>query len=215
MISLNYEDIENHLINNDFLNNNIFGAAGTSLKRYNIINIASLVLNHHHNRNILEIGVAHGDTAKLLVNNFNNKNTNFYFFDTYEGLPLPSKSDECDINVRGNYKFSIEDVIDVVNIKGDNINFIKGLVENTLVDNLPDKIDFVHLDCDLYSPTYFSLSKIIPKMSKPSAIIIDDYKCSYWTGVKKACDEIEKEFGVKFNLLCDKSNLTQAILILF
>ena len=51
-------------------------------------------------------------------------------------------------------------------------------------------------------------------MLKPSIIIIDDYKCDNWTGVRKACDKIEEEFNVKFNLLNNNSNLTQGILVI-
>jgi hypothetical protein len=51
-------------------------------------------------------------------------------------------------------------------------------------------------------------------MLKPSIIILDDYKCNRWTGVKKACDKIELEFNVKNNLLSNNSTLSQGILVI-
>jgi hypothetical protein len=213
-----YKDIEYKILNdsNDLNSlNNCYGGKITSLKRYNIINLFNIFINLNMNKSIsvIEIGVAHGDTAKLLYENFNNKNTNFLFFDTFNGLPAPSENDLVDNSVIGNFGFSIDIVKKNVGLS-ENIFYIEGLVEDTLNNNLPNNIVCVHIDCDLYSPTYYSLKTILPKMLKPSIIIIDDYKCDTWVGVRKACDKIEEEFNVKFNLLCNNSNLTQAILVI-
>jgi hypothetical protein len=59
---------------------------------------------------ILEIGVAHGDTAKLLYDNFNNEKTNFYFFDTFEGLPEPTENDTIYKNIKGCLNFDLNTV---------------------------------------------------------------------------------------------------------
>jgi len=195
---------------------------GTCLKRYNILNLCSLIYNHYNNQNlkinILEVGVARGDTSKILVEEF--KNATFYLFDTFEGLPSPTIEDCKNQNIIGNYKFSLEDVKIFVGVK-DNVHYIKGRIEDTLLKSLPnEKIHFIHLDVDLYQPTYYLLDNIIPKMAKPSIIIIDDYgigihKIYDWQGIKKACDEIEQKYKVKFNLLNNKSLLTQAILFIF
>ena len=82
---------------------------------------------------------------------------------------------------------------------------------------MPQKIHFVHLDLDLYEPTLYVLDNIINKMASPSIIVIDDYGQKFnngyiWKGIKKACDEIEIKYKVKFNLLNKNTQLTQAIL---
>lgn len=50
-----------------------------------IIKIFNLFINLNMNKfiSVIEIGIAYGDTTKLLYENFNYINTNFYFFDTF------------------------------------------------------------------------------------------------------------------------------------
>jgi len=207
---ITYSYLEKTFINSKCLDH-IYGSTETCLKRYNIVNLAKIVLCNKKHKNIIEFGVARGDTIKLLYDVFNDDYSTFYLFDTFEGLPKSTFNDI--LNCEGSFCFSLENVkLNVGN--HNNIKYIKGLVENTLRDNLPDFIDFAHIDCDLYSPTYHILKNIIPRMSDFSMIIIDDYKCDKWIGVKKACNEIESEFNVKFELVCNESLLTQAFLII-
>ena len=216
MLSLKkYEDIEKSLYNEAHSLNNSFGGSFTCLKRYNIINLFNIFINLNIDKeiSILEIGVAHGDTAKLLYDNFNNEKRKFYFFDTFDGLPPPTINDSVDATVAGILRFNLETVSKNIGL-ANNIFYIEGLIENTLENNLPNNIACAHIDCDLYSPTYYSLKKILPNMLKPSIIILDDYNCERWTGVKKACYEIEQEFNVKINLLCNNSTLGQGILVI-
>ena len=67
------------------------------------------------------------------------------------------------------------------------IHFIKGLVENTIPQNIPKKICLVILDTDYYSSTIHELNHLYPLVKKGGVIIIDDY--GTWSGVKKAVDE--------------------------
>ena len=194
------------------------GGGETCLKRYNILNLANIIYNHFTNLNnsinILEFGVAHGDTSKMLIDEF--ENSTFFLFDTFNGLPSPTFEDEKSKNIIGNYKFTLQEVKSLIGDKN-NVNYIQGLVQNTLLSNLPQKIHFVHLDLDLYEPTLYVLDNIINKMASPSIIVIDDYGQKFnngyiWKGIKKACDEIEIKYKVKFNLLNKNTQLTQAIL---
>ena len=76
-----------------------------------------------------------------------------------------------------------------------NINFIKGPVENTLNENknIPEKISLLRLDTDWYRSTKKELEVLYEKVESGGVIIIDDY--GHWGGSKKAVDEF---FSNKF-----------------
>ena len=200
-----------------------WGRAPTTLKRFNIMNMASLVINNAKTEeiNIMELGVARGDTMKMLYDIFNTDKTNFYLYDTFSGLPEPNRKDisikNAQKKMKGKFCFSMKEVKKIVG-KHKNVHYIEGLVEDTLIKTMPKHVNFAHLDCDLYSPTYYTLKHMIPIMAKPSIIVIDDYteqeENAPFPGIKKACMEIEEEMGVKINLLCGESELTQAVLFI-
>jgi hypothetical protein len=79
-----------------------------------------------------------------------------------------------------------------------NVKYVKGWVNDTIPQQLPDNICFAHIDVDLYEPMYHSMKHIIPKMQNNGIIVIDDCEDPVWVGCKTACDLIEKEFNVKF-----------------
>ena len=60
-----------------------------------------------------------------------------------------------------------------------NFSLIKGPIENTLdfflKKNKNLKISFLHLDLDVYKPTYFALEKLYKRVSKGGIILFDDY----------------------------------------
>ena len=71
----------------------------------------------------------------------------------------------------------------------DNIQFIKGPVEKTLIieENLPSKISILRLDTDWYSSTKVELEILYPRLVQGGVLIIDDY--GHFQGAKKAVDE--------------------------
>jgi hypothetical protein len=80
-----------------------------------------------------------------------------------------------------------------------NVNFIKGKVEKTLLDfkNLPKKISLLRLDTDFYSSTKVELNILFPLLEKNGILIVDDY--GHFTGAKKAVDEFFYEKKVWFH----------------
>ena len=70
------------------------------------------------------------------------------------------------------------------------LKFIKGPVEETLVQHKPKKISILRLDTDWYSSTKKELEILYPKLVKNGVIIIDDY--GHWEGCRKACDQYFK-----------------------
>ncbi len=89
-------------------------------------------------------------------------------------------------------KASLEDVLNSSSklfSNSDDFIFIKGKVENTLIEkkNLPEKISFLRLDTDFYESTKIELETLYPRLSKRGVLIIDDY--GDFPGCRKAVDE--------------------------
>jgi len=131
-----------------------------------------------------------------------------YGYDTFEGMPEPSAHDGLRVNEvyqdfkRRNEpwtKASLEDVISSSKrlfSNTDDLIFVKGKVENTLVekDNLPEKISLLRLDTDFYESTKIELETFYPLLSKKGVLIIDDY--GDFPGCRKAVDEYFLERNV-------------------
>ena len=85
------------------------------------------------------------------------------------------------------------------NKKFKNFYLIKGPIEKTLYNfikkNKNLKISFLHLDLDVYQPTYFALSVLYNKVSKGGIILLDDYGKVY--GATKATNEFLKKNKLK------------------
>ncbi len=132
-----------------------------------------------------------------------------YAYDTFEGMTNPDDND-FDISTNEKAEFLLKKdtqresnvwgVCNLNNVKSnllktvgnlDNIEFIKGPVEETLIDdNIPDQISLLRLDTDWYSSTKKELETLYKKVSPGGIIIIDDY--GHWGGAKKAVDDFFK-----------------------
>lgn len=141
---------------------------------------------------------------------------NLYLFDTFEGMSPPTKND-VDINgvtaeslLNSSNKEKDESVwchttLDVVKkalsstgYPSKNINFIKGMVEQTIPHSVPSKIALLRLDTDWYESTKHEMEHLFPRLSKGGVLIIDDY--GHWQGARKAVDEYLEKYDVKILL---------------
>ena len=144
----------------------------------------------------LEFGVYKGESA----NYFSKYVKKLYAFDSFEGL----REDWVGRNKRRG-DFNLNKQIPKLN---SNVETIFGWVEDTLEYFLKQhnqKINFVHLDMDTYSPTKFTLEKLKPYLVKNAILIFDELYHYYgWqNGEFKALNEVfkEDEFEYKaFNL---------------
>jgi len=143
-------------------------------------------------------------------------NRNLYLYDTFEGMPAPEENDiratgQLAIEKFKNLKInndsskwcysSLEEVKENVystNYPKDKIHFIKGKVEVTIPNILPQQISLLRLDTDWYKSTKHELIYLYPKVSRYGIIIIDDY--GTWMGAKQATDEFIKENDLKIFL---------------
>ena len=154
---------------------------------------------------IVECGIWRGGNLflakKIQETYYQNSKRLFYGYDTFEGMPEPSIYDGSKMNkVYQEFKnrneswtkASLEDVTNSSKKLFSNIDdliFIKGKVENTLIDkkNLPTKISLLRLDTDFYESTKAELNILYPLLSEKGVLIIDDY--GDFPGCRKAVDE--------------------------
>ena len=148
----------------------------------------------------LEFGVFKGGSA-----NFFSKYANkLYVFDNFQGY----KEDRANTHdvLASREHFNLSNKIPKLN---SNVEPVVGWVEDTLENFLKEhnpKINFVHLDMDIYSATKFTLERLKPYLVKNAVILFDElYNYHGWeNGEYKALKEVfnDNEFEYKsFNLL--------------
>lgn len=83
-----------------------------------------------------------------------------------------------------------------------NFQLIKGNVEKTLNNflnkNKKLKISFLHLDLDVYAPTYYALDKLYKKVSYGGIVLLDDYGKIH--GATKATKDFFKNNRIKYKI---------------
>ena len=128
-----------------------------------------------------------------------------YLYDTFEGMSAPT---ELDVSIQGSAaaerfnELKIDEnsstwcasPLDEVKLNFsstgypvDLAHFIKGKVEDTIPQKMPEKISVLRLDTDWYESTKHELAHLFPLLAKDGVLIIDDY--GHWQGAKQAVDE--------------------------
>jgi len=183
----------------------------TSVERlYSLYCSVDYVLKYNINGAFVECGVWRGGSSMLIAIMLEQRkifDRMIYLYDTFEGMPEPSK---VDISIEGDkaeillYKtkrinndnsiWCFADLMDVTrNMKSTNypernIVYVKGKVEDTVPAKLPtDEIAILRLDTDWYESTKHELNILYPILVKNGVLIIDDY--GHWQGCKLAVDE--------------------------
>lgn len=120
----------------------------------------------------MELGVFTGNTFNCIRSALPD-NIKLYGFDTFTGLPEDWKmNDQNIIYKKGTF------ALNYVPNNTHNTEFIVGNVEDTLTGFLTQinkKISFVHLDMDLYKPTFFALTKMHDYFLNGTIIVFDDF----------------------------------------
>jgi O-methyltransferase len=128
----------------------------------------------------------------------------FYLFDTFAGMNPPTDSDVelssgklakelLQASDRKSPYWGIASLDDVERNMGATgyppylIHYIKGNVEDTIPQTLPQRIAILRLDTDWYESTQHELKHLWPSLVSGGIMIIDDY--GYWLGQQKAVDE--------------------------
>ena len=67
------------------------------------------------------------------------------------------------------------------------LRFVRGLVEDTIPDQAPERVALCRLDTDWYESTAHELKHLYPRIPAGGVLIIDDY--GEFLGARKAVDE--------------------------
>jgi hypothetical protein len=96
---------------------------------------------------------------------------------------------------------TVKQTMSLSDYPSDNIQYIKGRVEETIPAIMPEKIALLRLDTDWYESTKHELIHLFPKLVKGGVLIIDDY--GFWKGARKAVDEyiVENKIQILLNRL--------------
>jgi len=141
----------------------------------------------HLNGDIAECGVWKGDSAYLMCQAHRNSGRVVHLFDSFEGLSNPDSRD-------GNYWVagalsSPEQVLrDTLSGFG-NYRAYKGWIPERFGEVADKTFSFVHVDVDLYQPTFQSLSFFYGRIEPEGMILMDDYGFNSCPGAKRAADE--------------------------
>lgn len=165
------------------------------------------IVKHQIKGDFVECGVGAGGSMMAVVLTLLDeqvRDRNILLYDTYAGMARPT---EKDVSVFGKpatrkwerktndgectwHNYPIEDVranLASTQYPASCVQFIKGLVQNTLPDNPSEEISLLRLDTNLYESTVAECEYLYPKLSSGGVLIIDDYY--RWLGQKDAVDE--------------------------
>lgn len=184
-----------------------------------LIRALDYVIKNEIEGDFVECGVWRGGSAMIMAKMLMDKNIstiNLYLYDTFDGMSEPTEQDisfqgekaKDLLNSRGKNEedviwayATLEDVKQNVlstNISSDQVHFVKGKVEETIPQTIPNKISLLRLDTDWYESTYHELKYLFPKLVVGGVLIIDDY--GHWEGARKAVDQYFTENNIKILL---------------
>lgn len=166
--------------------------------RYNTLYLlAQEICNNKIDGCLAELGVFHGDFAKLMNAEFPERD--LYLFDTFEGFDENQKQYDLEreyiypttLNWVNNT--SAKMVLDKM-IRPDKCIIKKGLFPETIPD-IEVRYALVSIDCDIYIPILEGLKYFYPRLEPGGYIMLHDYNAKDYRGVKQAVEDYEKIVG--------------------
>jgi hypothetical protein len=160
---------------------------------------------------ICEFGVAQGATSKVLASEIMPlKERKFWLFDSFEGLPAPTKEDVLihDIFKLGSmdkYKGTMASPeslvlgkLEAINFPRERIKIKKGWVKDAIKSGeLPEKVAFAYVDFDFYDPIKDALEFLDQRMPAGGRIVVDDYGF-FSEGAQLAVDQFVAAMGGRY-----------------
>lgn len=153
----------------------------------------------------VECGVWKGGSSMMIAHVLKElgvTNRKIWMYDTYEGMSEP---DEIDKDYSGKSAVSqlqaadkknsnsvwcyssldeVKNNMETTGYPMNNIKFIKGKVEDSIPNEIPQAIALLRLDTDWYASTMHELIHLYPLLKEKGVLIIDDF--GHWEGAKKA-----------------------------
>lgn len=171
----------------------------------NIQNLMEYCINNNIPGDFIETGVWRGGATIFMagiLQAYSIKDRKVFVADSFEGLPLSVSSYPIDVKINSKchtieyLKVSqqeVEDNFKAYDLLDDNVVFIKGYFEHSLVNAPIDQLALLRLDGDMYSSTIQVFNILYDKVSIGGYIIIDD-----WTlpGAKAATLDFRKSRNI-------------------
>jgi len=171
----------------------------------NTYELANLIERQKIIGDFVECGVWRGGCSAVMAYAAKNGNRKTWLFDSFEGLPEPTKEDGLLAksysggNAAGGLQTinkcvgPIEDVkeiiFDILKIKPENVVIKKGWFQDVLPEAKQQikAISILRLDGDWYESTKCCLDNLYDLVTKGGYVIVDDY--GHWEGSRRAVDE--------------------------
>jgi O-methyltransferase len=154
---------------------------------------------------LAELGVYRGTTAKILHTLLPQRR--LYLFDTFEGFDARDLSHEK-ARAASKPQFTDTSLDAVSRFLGDSplIRLCPGYFPATGAQ-VPDgeRFALVHLDADLFKPTWDALAFFYPKVSPGGLMIMHDYSSMAWPGIAEAVDRFFADKPESVVLVPDRS----------
>lgn len=168
----------------------------------------------------VECGVWRGGSMMLIaltLEQLGVRDRRLHLLDTFEGMPEPAavdrplaaRLDTVRAWTRGRRRSHNEWLyapLDEVRrnmartgFPDDQVEYVKGMVEETLPAAAPTSIALLRLDTDFYSSTLHELETLYPRLVSGGVLVIDDY--GYWRGSREATDQYLASANLKLLLL--------------
>ncbi len=157
---------------------------------------------------LVECGVWRGGSmmaAALTLKRLGVLDRDIYGYDTYAGMPEPSTSDSSSaydgysIHKRwqahnrsgrawaGASVDEVREAMDSTGYPAERVHLVKGMVEDTLPSEAPERLALLRLDTDWYASTKHELEQLYPRLVDGGILIVDDY--GHYEGARNAVDE--------------------------
>lgn len=161
---------------------------------------------HDIRGSIVECGVWKGGSmmaAALTLQRVGAGDRLLYLYDTFDGMPPPTDLDKDHLGNTAASQMAVMDKDSIIwaraqldevqaNMKStgyaeSRIQYIKGKVEDTIPQEIPESIALLRLDTDWYESTKHELEHLFPRLVPGGVLILDDY--GHWEGARRAVDE--------------------------
>lgn len=136
----------------------------------------------------VECGVWMGASSYLMCRRIAGCGKRHHIFDSFEGLSQPGQEDGS--HWTGGDMACGEEKVRSVLKEFDFVDYHKGWIPERFVDVAHERFCFVHIDVDLYQPTYDAIAFFYQRTVPGGVIVCDDYGFITCPGAKRAMDEL-------------------------
>jgi O-methyltransferase len=156
----------------------------TPQAKYNLYSLA-LGASRRCDGEVAECGVYRGGTARILAELLPTRP--LHLFDTFEGMP--ETDPKRDLHKRGDFADTDLDSVRDYLSGFANVDFVPGLIPDSLQVVSERTFSFVHIDLDIYGAIKSACEFFYPRVAPGGVVLFDDYGFPSCPGARAAVDE--------------------------